>query len=134
MTDQIHIQATNGERCFGETHQFRLGAEVPDSIGFRANDRTFHAELEAALIRHGKRHGARPYWNLQVRGAECTAEYEWRNIQNPATGGVMAITAEVAGAEETIATLYKWACNTVQMLRDIHALADGMANLGTDER
>ena len=131
--DTIEIAATNGDRCYGQKHQFRIGHQVTDAVGFHADNLTFADRLEAALIEHGQRHGKRSHWNIQVRPAEQAAEHAWRAIQNPATGGVMAITADIPTAPDTAATLYRWACNTVQMWRDIEALADAMAGLATDE-
>lgn len=131
---QIRISATNGERCHNETHRFRIGNEVPDAEYFQASSNTFAAELESAIIRHGLRHGKRSHWNIQVRGRESERESDWRQIQNPDTGGVIAVTAEIAHAPDTAAILFEWACNTVQMMRDIHSLADGLANLATETK
>jgi hypothetical protein len=132
--DQIRISATNGERCSNETHRFRIGNEVTDAEYFQASAGTFASELESAIIRHGVKHGARSHWNIQVRGRESERKNDWRQIQNPDTGGVMAVTAQIAYAPDTSATLFEWACNTVQMMRDIHSLADGLANLATDDQ
>ncbi len=131
--DAIEISANRGERCYGEEHQFRIGNEVPDAVEFRADNQTFADRLEAAIITHGRLHGKRQFWNIQVRPAEQTVEHAWRAIQNPDSGGVMAITSDIPTATDTAAILYRWACNTVQMWRDIEAFADGMATLATDE-
>lgn len=133
MEDTIEISSNRGERCYGQEHSFRIGHEVADAVEFRADNLTFADRLEAALIDHGQRHGKRAFWNIQVRPSEQSDTHAWRAIQNPDSGGVMAITSAIPTAPETAATLYKWACNTVQMWRDIEAFADGMASLATDE-
>ncbi|MCP5525378.1 MAG: hypothetical protein H7A47_01050 [Verrucomicrobiales bacterium] len=51
----------------------------------------------------------------------------WRNVQNPDTGGVMAVTHEIAGQRDTAKTLFRWACNSVQMGRDLDVVASGLA-------
>ncbi len=131
--DTIEITANNGDRCYGQEHQFRIGNEVPDAVEFLADNRTFADRVEGAIIEHGICHGKHRYWNIQVRPAEEKSESAWRQIQNPSTGGVMAITGDLPQSPDTAEALYRWACNTVQMSRDIQALADGLATLATDE-
>lgn len=120
---EISIGATNGERCVHETHLFRIGVDSKSVTEFQSNLSTFHDNLVNALIEH-KKHSRKcnGYLYLQVKSG-----FQFVNVQNQKTGGVMAITNEIAGQHETAITLFKWACNSVQMGGDIEILADGLA-------
>lgn len=122
MNDETLITAENGDACQSEQHLFRIGNEVPDAIEFRARREEFRNALADALLDHARTHGARSYYNIQVM-----TEGSWRQIQNPKTGGVMAVTLDIAGEKNTCRTMFDWACNSVQMARDLCALADDMA-------
>ena len=39
----------------------------------------------------------------------------------------MGVNHQIVGQHETAATLFFWACNAVQMARDIDTLGDGLA-------
>ena len=125
----IEIQATNGARCANERHRFRIGADSSQATEFEASAAEFPDHLTNAMLDHGlaKRPGG--YWHyLQVWAGIA----KWRNVQNPRTGGVIAITHDIVSKPETAATLFQWACNSVQMARDIKTLTSGLAEAATN--
>ena len=88
--------------------------------------------LTDAFIDHGaaKKPGAGGPLYLQVCVGKAERDFgalDWVNVQNPRTGGVMAVTSNIVGQEETATTLFLWACNAVQMSRDIATLASGLS-------
>jgi hypothetical protein len=121
--DEHSCTANRGYVCEHETHLFRIGREIPDSIEFRAELDNFYGKLEGAIIQHGIQHGKSNHLNIQVM-----TDASWRQIQNPETGGVMAITPEIAGQTDTANQLFCWACNSVQMARDLTMMADNIAD------
>lgn len=127
----MHLTATanNGERCYGERHRFRIGVDDREATEFSATATDFHALLCDALIAHGASGrktdgGLRRYVFLQVL---ASASARWRNVQNAASGAVVALYFDVAQHEESGAELYRLACNSVQMARDIDSIAGGLA-------
>jgi hypothetical protein len=52
---------------------------------------------------------------------------KWRNIQRTESGNVVAIYFNVAAQPDTSAEIYRLACNSVQMARDIDQIAGGLA-------
>jgi hypothetical protein len=114
--------ADRGAWAEHEKHAFRIGREIPDAVEFRARRDDFPSALADALLDHAQAHGARRTLNLQVL---TTAS--WRNIQNPSTGNVMAVTPAIAGERASCVQLFDWACNAVMMARDLDALAGKMA-------
>jgi hypothetical protein len=128
MNFDEHICIANrGSVCEHETHLFRVGRETPDAIEFRAGLTDFYTKLEEAIIQHGMLHGKSPHLNIQI-----ITEASWRQIQNSETGGVMAITPEIAGQIKTANQLFCWACNSVQMARDLTMMADNIADSAND--
>ncbi|MEI7910361.1 MAG: hypothetical protein WCK77_12050 [Verrucomicrobiota bacterium] len=106
----IQINANDGGLCWGLEHQFRICSKVPDAVEFRANNLTFADRLEGALIEHQLRHGNRWFWNIQYRAVYGSSVSAWWNIQNPTTGAVVTINADILKAPDTAVTLYRWAC------------------------
>jgi len=121
--DEHICTANRGYVCEHETHLFRVGRETTDALEFRAALDNFYEKLEGAIIQHGMHHGKSTHLNIQIM-----TEASWRQIQNPETGGVMTITPEIAGQIETANRLFCWACNSVQMARDITMMADNIAD------
>jgi hypothetical protein len=121
---EISVSAM-GERCLNERHLFRIGVDSTAATEFLADKGDFLSHLTNALLDHGLagRPGEVSVF-IQVWAGETA---KWRNVQNPKTGGVMAISHEIIGQRETAATLFLWACNAVQIARDIDTLADGLA-------
>jgi hypothetical protein len=119
--------ANRGYVCEHETHLFRIGREIPDAIEFRAELDKFYGKLEGAIIQHGIQHGKSNHLNIQVM-----TDASWRQIQNPETGAVMAITPEIAGQMKTANRLFCWACNSVQMARDLTMMADNIADSASE--
>jgi hypothetical protein len=125
MDMEISITAKNGERCRGERHRFRIGVDSRCSTEFTAGESDILDRLTDAIVDHGaaKRAGYRGTLYLQVD----TGAAGWRNVQNPRTGGVMGVNPSIVGQCETAETLFLWACNAVQMSRDIDVLASGLS-------
>jgi hypothetical protein len=136
MEEQIHLSATNGTRCKKERHHFRIGLDVREATEFSANENDFFPTLLNAIIDHGfigKRwaSGPKTYAFLQVHcGSYPTGKQNWGNIQNPATGNVVAITPKITVAEASV--IFEWACNAVQMTRDIESIVHGLTQLSSD--
>lgn len=130
---QIEIADKNGSRCAEECHRFRIGVDDREATEFRAAADDFAEALTNALLDHvtAGRAGkpAAGLW-LQVW---TTPTAKWRNVQNPATGGVMAVTHQIAGAAASAATLFDWSCNSVQMARDLDVLSGGLAREAAGE-
>ncbi len=125
--DTIQINANNGGLCWSLEHQFRICWKVPDAVMFRANNLTFANRLEGALIEHQLRHGKRLFWNIQFRSAYESSVGSWWNIQNPTTGSVVAINADILIAPDTAVTLYRWACVSLERWLDTAAKRRYMA-------
>ena len=122
---EISVEAHMGERCLNERHRFRIGIDATAATEFVAGKDTFLEQLTNALLDHGfAGHSDKTFLFLQVW---TTDSAQWRNVQNPKSGGVMAINHEIVGQHETAQTLFLWACDSVQMARDIDTLANGLA-------
>lgn len=52
---------------------------------------------------------------------------KWRNLTNPKTGGVIAITNKIAGERETAKMLFGYTCRAVDMSRKIETLASELS-------
>lgn len=125
---KLYAIATNGERCSGETHRFRIGLDDREATEFVAGRLQFCERLTDAIIDHGaaKREG-KPAAGLLLQ-VWTTPSAKWRNVQNPVTGGCMAVTHEIAGQKNTCEQLFLWACNSVQMARDLEIMVAGIAD------
>lgn len=124
----IECTATNGPRCAGESHRFRIGVDSRQVTEFATTAAQFRDALTNAVIDHvsAKRPGhpaAGLYLQVWCGDGGCG----WRNVQNPASGGVMAVTHLTPGNPETCDALFMWACNSVQMARDIDVIVGGLA-------
>jgi hypothetical protein len=115
--------ADRGAWVAHEKHAFRIGNEIPDSVEFRAKRDEFPHQLADAIIEHAAHNSPLKFYNIQVLTLAG-----WRNIQNPATGGVMAVTHQIAGERESCVTIFDWACNAVQMVRDLDELSAKIAS------
>jgi hypothetical protein len=122
---EISVSANMGERCFNERHLFRIGNDSTDVIEFSADKNDFLSQITNALLDHdlADRRASTSVF-LQVW---TTDSAKWRNVQNPKSGGVLAVTHEIVGQHETAAQLFLWACHSVQMARDIDTMSDGLA-------
>jgi hypothetical protein len=79
-----------------------------------------------AVLRHGA--GRKPGIPGNGLFLQVFTTAGWRNVQNPKTGGVMAVTNMIVGQTQTALQLFDWACNSVQMARDLKFLASCMAS------
>jgi hypothetical protein len=105
-------------------YRFRIGHEAPDAVQFTADARCFQQRLGESIIEWGTKHGRFVYLNLQVL---CPAGAGWRNIQNPKTGGHIAIFPEIAGDPTTCGTVFEWAGKAIAMCEAIGGIASGLA-------
>lgn len=125
---ELKAKATNGDRCLGELHRFRIGVDATAPTEFSARLETFRDAITNALIEHvEKRRPGKLSSGLYLQVGTGPGGARWVNVENPETGGVMAITHMVAGQTGTCETLFRWACNAVQMSRDIEVIAGGLA-------
>ncbi len=124
---EIKTTSSNGSRCQHERHKFRIGVDSDDATEFDAIKAEFLDRLTNAIVDHVAAHRAgMPAAGLFLQ-VWTTNSGTWRNVQNPVTGGVMAVTHRIVGQVETAARLFEWACNSVQMCRDLDVLTDGLA-------
>jgi len=125
--------ANRGDQCQGEIFVFRIGHETPDAVQFSANDKTFHPNLMNAIIEWFDINGSFTSLNIQVtENLKRLGEAGWRNLQNPKSGSIIAITTQIASEHETTRILYRWSCNTVQMGRDLVAMSKTIASDSTN--
>lgn len=123
----IECNAANGSRCSNKRHRFRIGVDDREATEFDAIESEFPDALTNAIVDHvAARRAGMPADGLFLQ-VWTTPTAQWRNVQNPKTGGVMAVTNRIAGQRETAAQLFLWACNSVQMCRDMDVLAGGLA-------
>lgn len=121
--DEHSANANRGYVCEHEIHLFRIGREVPDSIEFKSALGNFYKQLESSIIQHGLANGKSNHFNIQIM-----TDGSWRQIQHPESGNVMVITPEIAGQRETAEQLFRWACNSVQMARDLSMMCDNLSD------
>jgi hypothetical protein len=122
---QIECRASNGERCRHESHRFRIGVDSTAATEFEGTETSFHESLLNAIIEHVRAgRPGKPAEGLYLQ-VWTTASAKWRNVQNRLTGAVMAVTHEIV--PETSAVLFLWACDSVQMARDLDVVASGLA-------
>ena len=123
----IECTSTNGSRCSNERHTFRIGVDDREATAFTSSESEFPDALTNAIIDHvAARRAGTPAAGLFLQ-VWTGPTAKWRNVQNTATGGVMAVTHQIAGQRETATQLFLWACNSVQMARDMDVLAGGLA-------
>lgn len=115
-----------GEDCAAETHRFRIGVDSRRVTEFTASKESFLSTLTNAIIEHveEKRPG-NPAQGLDIQ-VLCGAA-KWRNLTNPKTSGVIAITNKIAGERETAKMLFGYACRAVDMSRKIETLASDLS-------
>jgi hypothetical protein len=120
------IITPDGENCAHETHRFRVGVDPRDATEFTSSRTQFPETLTNAIMEHvtiGRKGHPASGLMLQVL-CPCAG---WRNCQNPKSGGVMAVTHEVAGEHAVALTLFDWCCRSVDMGRKIERLADSLS-------
>ena len=123
----IECTSTTGSRCSNERHKFRIGVDDREATEFASNESEFPDALTNAIVDHvAARRTGTPAAGLFLQ-VWTTPTAQWRNVQNPKTGGVMAVTHAIAGQPDTAAQLFLWACNSVQMARDMDVLTSGLA-------
>ena len=132
MDMELSTTATHGDRCRHERHRFRIGIDKRYSTEFTAGEADMLERVTDAIVDHGagKKKGYGGPLYLQVCVGDAKRDFgalDWVNVQNPKTGGVMAVNPSIVGQRETAETLFLWACNAVQMSRDIEVLASGLS-------
>lgn len=116
----------DGKNCGHETHRFRVGVDSREATEFTSARTQFPSALANAILEHvatGRKGSPASGLMLQVL-CGCAG---WRNCQNPKSGGVMAVTHEVAGEREVAMTLFDWCCRSVDMSRKIEVIADSLS-------
>ncbi len=99
---------------------------------FTAGEDDFLSALENAMIDHVQSgRPGKPASGLAIQ-VWTTRGAGWRNFHNPTSGNIMGVTHEIAGQRESAAKLFRWACNAVQMARDIDSIGHGLAQLAFD--
>jgi hypothetical protein len=147
---EISITATNGSRCHNETHKFRLHSEGEPPTVFVAHSENFLEKLTDAVLTHNlalqAAENAKPIgkrwphkfvapalkFNVMV-GKRPNGEEDWVWVQNPRTGGAMGVYPNIVGQKQSADALFMWACNAVQMNRDILVLSEGLAKAATEQ-
>lgn len=110
----------------GAKHRFRIGLRADKVVEFTAGRYNFGDRLSDGFLDHGLKHVAKPESFVLIQ-VFCPAGAGWRNLQNPTTGSVVAVSPSIIGNSDSVDTLFDWANNAVNMANALGNLASNLA-------
>jgi hypothetical protein len=130
MEHKISASQTNGHRCIHEIHRFRIGVDDRETTEFTASLNTYYDAILNALIDHAMANKKGSGKLMQIQVLCDTRANDWSNFINPSTGSIIGAGVQIT--PELAKKHFEWACNAVQMGRDIVSLSSGLAKIACE--